>query len=51
MLVAPVTVGARATTGAGSTITRDAPGDKLTLARGRQVTIEGWQRPVKKPAS
>jgi bifunctional UDP-N-acetylglucosamine pyrophosphorylase/glucosamine-1-phosphate N-acetyltransferase len=51
MLVAPVTVGARATTGAGSTITRDAPDDKLTLARGRQVTIEGWQRPVKKPVS
>ncbi|HXC58986.1 MAG TPA: bifunctional UDP-N-acetylglucosamine diphosphorylase/glucosamine-1-phosphate N-acetyltransferase GlmU [Steroidobacteraceae bacterium] len=48
MLVAPVTVGAGATIGAGSTITKDAPPGKLTLARGRQVTIEGWQRPVKK---
>jgi bifunctional UDP-N-acetylglucosamine pyrophosphorylase/glucosamine-1-phosphate N-acetyltransferase len=51
MLVAPVTIGAKATTGAGSTITRDAPAGKLTLARGRQVTVEGWQRPVKKPSS
>jgi bifunctional UDP-N-acetylglucosamine pyrophosphorylase/glucosamine-1-phosphate N-acetyltransferase len=48
MLVAPVTIGANATTGAGSTITRDAPEGKLTLARGRQVTIEGWQRPARK---
>jgi bifunctional UDP-N-acetylglucosamine pyrophosphorylase/glucosamine-1-phosphate N-acetyltransferase len=51
MLVAPVTIGANATTGAGSTITRDAPEGKLTLARGRQVTIEGWQRPVRKKSS
>ncbi len=49
MLVAPVTIGARATTGAGSTITKDAPAGKLTLARSRQVTVEGWQRPVKRP--
>jgi bifunctional UDP-N-acetylglucosamine pyrophosphorylase/glucosamine-1-phosphate N-acetyltransferase len=51
MLVAPVTIGADATTGAGSTITRDAPEGKLTIARGRQVTIDGWRRPVKKKAS
>jgi bifunctional UDP-N-acetylglucosamine pyrophosphorylase/glucosamine-1-phosphate N-acetyltransferase len=49
MLVAPVTIGANATTGAGSTITRDAPAGKLTVARSRQVTIEGWQRPAKRP--
>jgi bifunctional UDP-N-acetylglucosamine pyrophosphorylase / glucosamine-1-phosphate N-acetyltransferase len=49
MLVAPVTIGADATLGAGSTITEDAPAGKLTLARGRQVTVEGWKRPVKKP--
>ncbi len=49
LLVAPVTIGANATTGAGSTITKDAPPGQLTLARSRQVTIEGWQRPVKKP--
>ncbi len=48
MLVAPVTIGADATTAAGSTITQDAPPGKLTLARARQTTIEGWQRPVKR---
>ncbi len=46
-LVAPVEVGAGATIGAGSVITHAAPPDKLTLARGRQVTIEHWQRPQK----
>jgi len=49
MLVAPVTIGADATVGAGSTITENAPAGKLTLARSRQVTIEGWKRPVRKP--
>jgi bifunctional UDP-N-acetylglucosamine pyrophosphorylase / glucosamine-1-phosphate N-acetyltransferase len=48
MLVAPVKIGAGATVGAGSTITRDAPAGKLTLERGKQVTIEGWTRPEKK---
>ncbi len=49
MLVAPVKVGPNANTGAGSTITSDAPEGKLTLARSRQVTIESWQRPQKNP--
>ncbi|MFL6576391.1 MAG: bifunctional UDP-N-acetylglucosamine diphosphorylase/glucosamine-1-phosphate N-acetyltransferase GlmU [Povalibacter sp.] len=49
MLVAPIKVGSNANTGAGSTITKDAPAGKLTLARARQVTIEGWQRPIKPP--
>ncbi|MEJ2439969.1 MAG: bifunctional UDP-N-acetylglucosamine diphosphorylase/glucosamine-1-phosphate N-acetyltransferase GlmU [Gammaproteobacteria bacterium] len=49
VLVAPVTIGAGATIGAGSVINQDAPDGKLTLARARQVTINGWQRPVKKP--
>jgi len=49
MLVAPVMIGAGATTGAGSTIARDAPAGKLTLSRAKQVTVEGWQRPVKRP--
>ena len=47
MLVAPVTVGAGATIGAGSVIAQDAPAGALTVARPRQVTVEGWQRPVK----
>jgi bifunctional UDP-N-acetylglucosamine pyrophosphorylase/glucosamine-1-phosphate N-acetyltransferase len=47
MLVAPVRIGRDATTGAGSTITREAPDDKLTLTRAKQVTIEGWKRPQK----
>jgi len=46
-LVAPVTIGAQATIGAGSVITRDAPAGELTIARGRQLTLAGWQRPVK----
>jgi bifunctional UDP-N-acetylglucosamine pyrophosphorylase/glucosamine-1-phosphate N-acetyltransferase len=48
VLVAPVTVGAGATIAAGSTVTRDVPAGKLTIARARQVTIDGWSRPVKK---
>ncbi len=47
-LVAPVTVGRGATLGAGTTLTRDAPADKLTISRTRQVTVPGWKRPVKK---
>jgi len=47
-LVAPVKVGAGATLGAGTTLTRDAPAGKLTLSRSSQKTIENWQRPVKK---
>lgn len=47
-LVAPVRVGKNATIGAGSTVTRDAPADALTVSRVKQVTREGWQRPTKK---
>lgn len=46
-LVAPVTVGRNATIGAGSTITRDAPADALTLSRVKQLTRDGWKRPTK----
>jgi bifunctional UDP-N-acetylglucosamine pyrophosphorylase/glucosamine-1-phosphate N-acetyltransferase len=49
MLVAPVTVGADATIGAGSTITKDAPPGELTIERSKQTTVTGWQRPKKKP--
>ena len=47
VLVAPITVGAGATIGAGSTVTHSVPAGKLTLARARQVTLEEWQRPRK----
>ena len=47
-LVAPVTVGRGATLGAGTTLTRDAPPEQLTVSRARQVSIPGWKRPVKK---
>ena len=46
-LVAPVTIGEGATIGAGSVIGKNAPPDKLTVARARQATIEGWVRPQK----
>ena len=48
MLIAPIKVGADANTGAGSTLSKDAPEGKLTLARARQVTLDGWKRPGKK---
>ncbi len=47
-LVAPVTVGAGATIGAGSVITKEAPAGELSLTRAPQVTKPGWKRPVKK---
>jgi bifunctional UDP-N-acetylglucosamine pyrophosphorylase / glucosamine-1-phosphate N-acetyltransferase len=47
VLVAPITVGAGATIAAGSTVTHAVPAGKLTVARARQATIEGWQRPHK----
>ena len=47
-LVAPITIGRNATIGAGSVIGKDAPADALTVARARQQTLEGWQRPKKK---
>ena len=47
-LIAPVTIGKGATIGAGSTITKDAPENKLSLSRSKQMSIEGWERPKKK---
>jgi len=49
VLVAPVTLGAGATIGGGSTVAEDAPAGQLTVARARQVTLPGWQRPKKVP--
>jgi bifunctional UDP-N-acetylglucosamine pyrophosphorylase / glucosamine-1-phosphate N-acetyltransferase len=48
VLVAPVTLGAGATIGGGSTISKDAPAGQLTVARAKQVSLPGWQRPQKK---
>jgi len=45
-LVAPVRVGRGATLGAGTTLTKDAPANQLTVSRARQVSLQ-WQRPVK----
>ena len=47
VLVAPITVGAGATIAAGSTVAAHVPAGKLTIARARQTTIEGWNRPTK----
>lgn len=49
VLVAPVKIGAGATIGAGSIISKEAPAGELTVARAKQVTITGWKRPKKKP--
>jgi bifunctional UDP-N-acetylglucosamine pyrophosphorylase / glucosamine-1-phosphate N-acetyltransferase len=48
VLVAPVTLGAGGTIGGGSTITKDTPAGALSVARGKQVSIANWQRPMKK---
>jgi bifunctional UDP-N-acetylglucosamine pyrophosphorylase/glucosamine-1-phosphate N-acetyltransferase len=48
-LIAPVTIKRGSTIGAGSTITKDTAESTLTLSRAKQVSVAGWQRPVKKP--
>ncbi len=47
-LIAPVTVAKGATIGAGSTITKTAPPESLTLSRAKQMSISNWKRPIKK---
>ncbi|MFO1339927.1 MAG: bifunctional UDP-N-acetylglucosamine diphosphorylase/glucosamine-1-phosphate N-acetyltransferase GlmU, partial [Burkholderiaceae bacterium] len=49
VLVAPITLGDGATIGGGSTIAKDAPAGQLTVARAKQVSLSGWQRPKKPP--
>jgi len=46
-LVAPVRVGRGATLGAGTTLTKDAPPNQLTVSRAKQISLQ-WQRPAKK---
>lgn len=47
-LVAPVTVRRGATLAAGTTLTREAPADSLTLSRVPQTTRPDWKRPQRK---
>ena len=47
VLVAPITVGAGATVGGGSTITKNVGAGELAVARGKQIGIGGWARPIK----
>jgi bifunctional UDP-N-acetylglucosamine pyrophosphorylase / glucosamine-1-phosphate N-acetyltransferase len=48
VLVAPVKIGAGGTVGGGSTITKDTQAGVLSVARGKQVSIANWKRPVKR---
>ncbi|RKQ53357.1 UDP-N-acetylglucosamine pyrophosphorylase /glucosamine-1-phosphate N-acetyltransferase [Vogesella indigofera] len=48
LMVAPVTLEEGATIGAGSVLTKTAPAGQLTVARAKQLTVPGWQRPQKK---
>ncbi len=47
-LVAPITLGKNATIGAGSTLSKDAPANQLTVARSKATSVPGWTRPLKK---
>ena len=46
-LVAPIRVKRGATLGAGTTLTKDAPANQLTISRVKQISLE-WKRPAKK---
>jgi bifunctional UDP-N-acetylglucosamine pyrophosphorylase/glucosamine-1-phosphate N-acetyltransferase len=48
VLVAPVTIGAGGTVGGGSTITKSTEAGALSVARGKQISIANYKRPVKK---
>lgn len=47
-LVAPVTIGEGAYIGSGSVITKDVPGDALSVARAQQMTRDGWAKAFRK---
>jgi bifunctional UDP-N-acetylglucosamine pyrophosphorylase/glucosamine-1-phosphate N-acetyltransferase len=47
-LIAPITIGAGAFVGAGSTISKDVPSQQLAVSRAKQRHIESWEKPVKK---
>jgi bifunctional UDP-N-acetylglucosamine pyrophosphorylase/glucosamine-1-phosphate N-acetyltransferase len=46
-LIAPVNIGDNAFIGCGSSISKNAPAGKLTIARARQTTLASWQPPKK----
>jgi len=48
VLVAPITIGAGGTVGGGSTITKSTEPGALSVARGKQISIANYKRPVKK---
>jgi bifunctional UDP-N-acetylglucosamine pyrophosphorylase/glucosamine-1-phosphate N-acetyltransferase len=47
-LVAPVTIKAGATIGAGTTLTKDTNENELVISRAKERKIANWQRPTKK---
>lgn len=46
-LIAPVHIGKNATIGAGTTLTKDAPENQLTLSRTKQLSFPKWERLIK----
>ena len=44
MLIAPVTIGKDANTGAGSVITKDVPAGALAVERAEQRNVEGYRK-------
>ena len=48
VLIAPITLGDGATIGGGSTLSKDAPAEQLTVSRAKQMSLAGWKRPAKK---
>ncbi|ABM57264.1 glucosamine-1-phosphate N-acetyltransferase / UDP-N-acetylglucosamine pyrophosphorylase [Verminephrobacter eiseniae EF01-2] len=47
VLVAPVTIGAGGTVGAGSTITKSTAAGALSVVRGKQISLADWVRPTR----
>lgn len=47
VLVAPITLGAGGTVGAGSVVSKDTPPGALTVTRARQTSLANWSRPIK----
>ncbi len=45
VLVAPVTIGAGGTVGGGSTLTKSTAPGALSVARGKQLSVDNWARP------